>query len=217
MRPLDGLVVLDLTRLLPGAAATMQLASFGAEVIKIEEPGRGDYAREIPPLLDGQGAVFQLVNRGKKSVVLDLKSDAGRAALLRLAGTADVLVESFRPGTAARLGLGYETLAARNPRLIYVSIIGYGQQRAWSALAGHDINYQALSGVLDLNGECGGPPLIPGVPLADLAGGALQAVNGVLLALAAREKTGRGQAVDVSMADGAAWLLSVPLAMLAAT
>ncbi|MGA2592606.1 MAG: CaiB/BaiF CoA-transferase family protein [Bryobacteraceae bacterium] len=217
MRPLDGLVVLDLTRLLPGAAATMQLANFGAEVIKIEEPERGDYGRWLPPYLDGEGAVFRMVNRGKKSVALDLKSDSGREALLRLAETADVLVESFRPGTMERLGLGYDTLRGRNERLIYVSITGYGQDGPWAAMAGHDINYLALGGGLELIGAPGGPPMIPGVQIADLAGGALQAVTGVLLALAARAKTGRGQAVDVSMVDGVAWMLPVALGLHAAT
>jgi len=216
MRPLDGLVVLDLTRLLPGAAATMQLSNFGAEVIKIEEPGRGDYARSIPPYLEGEGAVFHLINRGKKSVALDLKSPAGRDAFLKLAATADVVVESFRPGALQRLGLDFETLRARNQRLIYVSITGYGQSGPWAAMAGHDINYLALGGALDLTGERGGPPVIPGIQIADLAG-ALHAVNGILLALAARARTGRGQAVEVSLLDAVAWLLPVPLAFHAAT
>jgi crotonobetainyl-CoA:carnitine CoA-transferase CaiB-like acyl-CoA transferase len=217
MRPLDGLLVLDLTRLLPGAAATMQLANFGAEVIKIEEPERGDYGRWMPPYLDGDGAVFHMVNRGKKSVALNLKSASGREAFLKLAKTADVVVESFRPGTMQRLGLSYETLRASNERLIYVSITGYGQDGPWASLAGHDINYLALGGALDLNGACGGSPAIPGIQIADLAGGAMQAVTGVLLALAARAKTGRGQAVDVSMLDGVAWLLPVALGFHAAT
>jgi crotonobetainyl-CoA:carnitine CoA-transferase CaiB-like acyl-CoA transferase len=216
MRPLDGVVVLDLTRLLPGAAATMQLANFGADVIKIEEPERGDYGRWLPPYLEGEGAVFRTVNRGKKSVVLNLKSAEGREAFLRLAGTADVVLESFRPGTMERLGLGYEALRARNERLIYASITGYGQSGPLAGLAGHDVNYLALGGALDLNGACGGPPVIPGIQVADLAGGALQAVIGILLALAARARTGRGQAVDVSMTDGVAWLLPVPLALHAA-
>ena len=217
MRPLDSLVVLDLTRLLPGAAATMQLANFGAEVIKIEEPDRGDYGRWIPPFLDGEGAVFHIVNRGKKSVALDLKSASGREAFLKLAAGADVLVESFRPGTMARLGLGYETLRALNERLIYVSVTGYGQVGTWASMAGHDINYLALGGALDGTGVCGGPPAIPGIQIADLAGGAMQAVTGVLLALAARAKTGRGQMVDVSMVDGVAWMLPVALGLHAAT
>jgi crotonobetainyl-CoA:carnitine CoA-transferase CaiB-like acyl-CoA transferase len=217
MRPLDGLVVLDLTRLLPGAAATMQLASFGAEVIKIEEPQRGDYSRWIPPFLEGEGAVFRMVNRGKRSVALDLKSAGGREALLRLAATADVLVESFRPGTMERLGLGYQVLRPRNPRLIYVSITGYGQHGPLAAMAGHDVNYAALGGFLAMNGACGGPPAIPGVQIADLAAGAMQAVVGVLLALAARARTGSGQAVDVSMMDGVAAMLPVALGLYAAT
>jgi len=216
MRPLDGLVVLDLTRLLPGAAATLQLANFGAEVIKVEEPVRGDYARAMPPFIEGEGAVFRTVNRGKKSVALDLKNAVDHHAFLKLADSADVVIESFRPGTMERLGIGYETLRARNPRLIYVSITGYGQSGPWAGLAGHDINYLAMGGALDLNGVCGGPPVIPGVQIADLVG-AMQAVTGVLLALAARAKTGRGQMVDVSMADGVAALLPVPLAMHAAT
>jgi crotonobetainyl-CoA:carnitine CoA-transferase CaiB-like acyl-CoA transferase len=217
MRPLDGLLVLDLTRLLPGAAATMQLANFGAEVVKIEEPQRGDYARSLPPYIDGEGAVFQMVNRGKKSVALDLKSENGRAAFLHLVSTADVVVESFRPGAMTRLGIGYETLRALNERLIYVSISGYGQDGPWAAMAGHDINFLALGGALEGNGAPGGPPAIPGIQIADLAGGALQAVTGVLLALAARAKTGRGQAVDVSMVDGVAWMLPVALGLHAAT
>ncbi|MGA2136211.1 MAG: CaiB/BaiF CoA-transferase family protein [Bryobacteraceae bacterium] len=216
MRPLDGLVVLDLTRLLPGAAATMQLANFGAEVIKIEEPGRGDYARSMPPLMEGEGAVFRMVNRGKQSVALDLKSAAGREAFLQLADTADVVVESFRPGTMQRLGLGYDTLRARNQRLIYVSITGYGQDGPWAKLAGHDINYLALGGALDLIGARGGPPVIPGLQIADLTG-AMQAVTGVLLALAARGKTGRGQSIDVSMLDAVTWMLPVALGLHAAT
>jgi crotonobetainyl-CoA:carnitine CoA-transferase CaiB-like acyl-CoA transferase len=217
MRPLDGLVVLDLTRLLPGAAATMQLANFGAEVTKIEEPERGDYGRSMPPYLDGEGAVFRMVNRGKKSLALDLKTESGRSAFLNLVPTADVVVESFRPGTMQRLGVGYETLRALNEGLIYVSITGYGQTGPWAGMAGHDINYLALGGALEANGACGGPPAIPGIQIADLAGGALQAVTGVLLALAARAKTWRGQAVDVSMVEGVAWLLPVALGIHAAS
>ncbi len=216
MRPLDGMVVLDLTRLLPGAAATMQLANFGAEVIKIEEPERGDYGRWLPPYLDGQGALFHMVNRGKKSVALDLKSAGGRTAFLTLVQTADVVVESFRPGAMARLGFGYDALREHNQRLVYVSITGYGQEGPEASHAGHDINYLAMGGVLDLNGECGGPPVIPGIQIADLAGGALQAVIAVLLALAARAKTGQGQSVDVGMLAGVAWLLPVALGIYAA-
>lgn len=217
MRPLDGVVVLDLTRLLPGAVATLLLSNFGAEVIKVEEPGRGDYARSMPPLIDGQGAVFSLVNRGKKSVAIDLKDPAGKKAFLRLLDRADVLMEGFRPGVMARLGLDYETLRRSHPRLVYAALTGYGQDSRYAALAGHDINYLAMGGVLDLIGACDGPPAIPGVQIADLAGGSMQAVLGILLALLARHRTGRGQMVDVSMLDGVVSLLPVPLALLAAS
>ncbi len=210
MRPLDGITVLDLTRLLPGNAATLMLANFGADVIKIEEPGTGDYGRAMPPLLNGEGSLFQLINRGKRSVALDLKDASGKEGFLDLAARADVLVESFRPGVMKRLGLDYDALSARNERLIYVAITGYGQQGSRSRMAGHDINYQALGGILDLTGEEGGPPVIPGAQIADLAGGAMQAVIGTLLALSARTRTSRGQMVDVSMLDGAIWML--PLA-----
>jgi crotonobetainyl-CoA:carnitine CoA-transferase CaiB-like acyl-CoA transferase len=211
VRPLDGVTVLDLTRLLPGAAATMLLANFGAEVIKIEEPGCGDYARNMPPLVDGEGAVFRATNRGKKSIALNLKTVDGKETLRRLAQQADILIEGFRPGVMKRLGLGYETLRAVNERLIYVSLTGYGQSGPYAAMAGHDINYIALGGLLDITGA------IPGAQIADLAGGSLQAVIGILLALAARQNTGRGQFVDVSMLDGVAWLLAIPRAVYAAT
>jgi len=210
VRPLDGITVLDLTRLLPGAAATMMLANFGAEVIKIEEPG-GDYARHMPPFIDGEGAVFRATNRGKKSLVLDLKSSHGKDALRRTAARADVLIEGFRPGEMKRLGFDYETVRLLNERLIYVSLTGYGQSGPYAPMAGHDINYIALGGLLDLTGA------IPGAQIADLAGGSMQAVIGILLALAARHNTGRGQFVDVSMLDGVAWLMTLPLALYAAT
>ncbi len=198
MRPLDGITVIDLTRLLPGAAATMLLSNFGADVIKIEQPGQGDYARRIPPLVDGEGAVFRATNRGKRSFALDLKSADGKAALREMVANADVLLEGFRPGAMGRLGLDYPALRAVNERLIYVSLTGYGQTGPYAAMAGHDINYIALSGLLGVTGA------IPGVQIADLAGGSLQAVIGILLALMARHKTGRGQYVDVSMLEGAA-------------
>lgn len=189
----------------------MLLANFGADVIKIEEPGGGDYARRMPPLVDGEGAVFRATNRGKKSIVLDLKTTDGKAAFERLVAQADVLIEGFRPGVMKRLGLDYETLRPLNERLIYVSLTGYGQTGPNAAMAGHDINYIALGGLLDITGA------IPGAQIADLAGGSMQAVIGILLALAARQKTGRGQFVDVSMLDGVAWLMALPLAVYSAT
>jgi crotonobetainyl-CoA:carnitine CoA-transferase CaiB-like acyl-CoA transferase len=214
LRPLDGIRVLDLTRLLPGAAATMLLANFGADVLKIEEPG-GDYARRMPPLVEGdgegEGAVFRATNRGKRSLTLDLKTADGKDTLRHLAGEADVLIEGFRPGVMRRLLLDYETLRPLNQRLIYVSLTGYGQTGPYAGMAGHDINYIALGGLLGATGA------IPGAQIADLAGGSLQAVIGVLLALAARHKTGRGQYVDVSMLDGVRWLMTLPMAVHAAT
>ncbi|MDQ2949511.1 MAG: CoA transferase [Acidobacteriota bacterium] len=201
MKALEGIQVLDLTRLLPGAVATQYLADHGAEVIKIEQPGEGDYARTMNPL------VFARTNAGKKSVVLDLKQDAGKQALLQLAARADILVEGFRPGVMARLGLAYNDVSAENERLIYVSLSGYGQSGPYAGLAGHDINYIALGGLLNLN-----LPVIPGVLIADLVGGAMQSVVGILMALQERSKTGKGQHVDVSMLAGVQSLLTLSLA-----
>jgi crotonobetainyl-CoA:carnitine CoA-transferase CaiB-like acyl-CoA transferase len=198
---LQGTVVLDLTRLLPGAVATQQLADWGAEVIKIEEPRAGDYARDMNP------AVFASTNSGKKSVSIDLKHPRGREILLTLAREADVLIEGNRPGVMARLGLAYEDLRAVNPRLIYCSLTGYGQHGPYAQLAGHDVNYMALGGVLSLN--C---LVIPGIQIADLVGGSMQAVSGILLALVARNQTGEGRHVDVSMYAGVTSLLTIPLA-----
>jgi crotonobetainyl-CoA:carnitine CoA-transferase CaiB-like acyl-CoA transferase len=198
---LDGIVVLDLTRLLPGAVATQELADWGAEVIKIEEPRAGDYARDMNP------AVFARTNGGKKSVSIDLKHPRGREMFLSLARKADVLIEGNRPGAMARLGLCYDDVHALNRRLIYVSLSGYGQNGPYAQLAGHDVNYLALGGVLGLN-----LPIIPGVQIADLVGGSMQAVNGILLALLARHQTGEGRHVDISMYAGVISLLTIPLA-----
>src|SRR5580658_664492 len=198
---LDGIRILDLTRLLPGAVATQRLAESGAEVIKIEQPSIGDYAR------DSYAALFELTNRGKKSVEIDLKSQ--QQSFLTLVRTADVLIEGFRPGVMDRLGLGYENLREVNPRLIYVALTGYGPD---TLLAGHDVNYLAMSGVLDLIRAQDGTPVIPGVQIADLAGGAMQAMIGILLAVLERQRTGGGKRVDVSMTDGLEILLPVALA-----
>lgn len=203
---LGGLIVVDLTRLLPGAVATQYLADNGAEVIKIEQPVQGDYARSMNP------TVFERTNSGKKSVVLDLKDQAGRTAFLRLVRNADVLIEGFRPGVMARLGLSYEDVVISNERLIYVSLSGYGQTGPYAGLAGHDINYIALGGLLSLN-----LPVIPGVLIADLVGGAMQSIIGILMALHERAKTGRGKHVDVSMLSGVQSLLTLPLASFAET
>src|SRR6185436_18722250 len=212
MRPLDGIKVLDLTRLLPGAVATMMLGDFGADVLKIEEPGTGDPARHSRAGIKQPGAYFLVTNRNKRSLTLNLKTAAGQEIFLKLAQQADVVIESFRPGVMERLGVGYEILQQHNPRLIYCAITGYGQEGPYRTKPGHDVNYISTAGVLSVIGAKDGPPLIPGVQLADLAGGSLHAVIGVLLALQARERTGAGQMVDVSMMDGVLSLLYVPFA-----
>jgi crotonobetainyl-CoA:carnitine CoA-transferase CaiB-like acyl-CoA transferase len=181
MRPLDGIRVLDLTRLLPGDGAMRMLSSFGAEIVPVKQPE------------------------------FDLKTPAAKERFLELVRGADVLAESNRPGVMARLGAGYETLREINERLIYVAITGYGQAGPYAALAGHDANYLARAGVLDVTGIRDGCPTIPGVQIADLAGGSMQAVIGILLALVERQKTGRGQMVDVSMMHGALWMMAIPL------
>lgn len=205
--PLAGVRVLDLTRLLPGGYATQMLADLGADVLKIEEPGQGDYARMMPPFARSVGQAFLAVNRNKRSAAINLKHPAGREALLRLVDQADVLIESFRPGVMSRLGLAHETLRERNPRLIVCSISGYGQDGPYSQRAGHDLNYIGYAGLLAHLTQPGQPPTLPGAQLADIAGGSLMAVVGVLAALAGSSASGEGRVVDVSMTDGALALL----------
>ncbi len=212
MRPLDGITVLDLTRLLPGAVATMMLGDFGAEVIKIEEPGVGDPARHSRAGIKQPGAYFLATNRNKRSVTINLKHERGREIFLKLVEKADALVEGFRPGVMDRLGAGYETLKTLNPRLIYCAITGYGQDGPYRLKAGHDANYLSVAGLLGVNGPKGGPPALSGVQLAHLAGGSLHAVMGVLLALQTRARTGEGQFVDVSMTDCSLSMMYVPFA-----
>ena len=209
MTALAGVRVLDLSRLLPGGFCSLLLADFGADVIKVEDLGMGDYVRADEP-------AFLALNRGKRSVRLDLKSEGGRDALLALARTADVLLESFRPGVMDRLGVGYERLREENPRLVYCAITGYGQDGPYAARAGHDTNYLARIGLLDLTGDRDGPPVQAGGQIADLGGGALMAAFGILAALRERERSGEGQLVDVSMTDGAlSWLAMVAARALA--
>lgn len=204
-RPLEGLVVLDLTRLLPGPFATLLLADLGATIVKIEPPKGGDYARHFPPLGGKMSAVFAALNRDKQGVAIDLKRPEGQAILHRLVAEADVLLEGYRPGVMRRLNADYATLAAINPRLIYCSITGYGQTGPWAQRAGHDMNYLAIAGLLAAGGA-GGAVVQPGVQSADIAGGALYPVIGILAALHQRHATGEGQYVDASMTDGAAGL-----------
>ena len=208
MRPLEGIKILDLTRLLPGPYGTMLLGDLGAEVIKIEEPERGDYARWNPPQINRVGSRHLLLNRNKKSLTLNLKAPEGKAVLRRMVEQgADVLIEQFRPGVMERLGVGYKDLEKVNPRIIYCSLTGYGQDGPYRDLAGHDLNYIGIAGVLGLTGQKGGSPVIPGIQIGDLIGGGLYAVIGILSALMARQKTGRGQYVDISMLDGVVSLL----------
>lgn len=211
MLPLAGITILDLTRLAPGPHCTMILADLGAEVLKIEEPGpptgrRAEQAAGQATQWKVAGverdSPFNALNRNKRSMGLNLKADAGRALFLRLADTADVVVEEFRPGVAQRLGIDYDTLQPRNPRLIYCAITGYGQQGPYKHLVGHDLNYIAMAGALGIMGPPDGPPAIPHNLLADFAGGGMHGAIGILAALMARERTGRGQFVDIAMADG---------------
>lgn len=203
MPPLTGITVLDLTRLLPGGLCTLLLADLGADVLKVEEPGWGDYLRAFSPLVDGTSALFVALNRGKRSLTLNLKNARGRALLLELASSADVLIEGFRPGVLARLGLDWETLHRACPRLVVCAISGYGQQGPLAQRVGHDLNYMGLAGALPLFAPRGGSsPQVPGMQIADLGGGALPAAVGVLAALVERGRTGQGSYVDVSMTDG---------------
>jgi crotonobetainyl-CoA:carnitine CoA-transferase CaiB-like acyl-CoA transferase len=214
-RPLEGLLVLDLSRVLAGPYATMYLADMGARVVKVERPGKGDDTRGYgPPFKDGESCYFMAINRGKQSAAIDLKHPDGLALVKRLARSADVLVENFRPGTAERLGLGYEALRADNPRLVYVSISGFGHYGApdWVQKPGYDLLAQGLSGIQALTGEPEGPPTRVGVAVGDLLAG-VYAVTGTLSALLVRERTGVGQHVDVSLLDALTSLLSYQAGM----
>jgi alpha-methylacyl-CoA racemase len=212
--PLDGLKVLDLTRLLPGGFCSLLLADFGADVIKVEDTGLGDYIRWAPPVYEGaeasaRSALFLSLNRGKRSIRVDLKTQAGKEVLLRLARDADVLLESFRPGVLGRLGVGYERLREENPGLVYCAITGYGQDGPGRDRSGHDLNYLGLNGILGLSGEADGPPVSSAAQVADLGGGALMAAVGVLTALRERDRSGQGQLVDCSMFDGSLSFLAM--------
>jgi crotonobetainyl-CoA:carnitine CoA-transferase CaiB-like acyl-CoA transferase len=199
--PLDGLRVLDLTRVLVGPFATMMLGDLGAEVIKVERPGEGDETRHVAPLKDGESHYFMAINRNKRGLAVDMKQTAGREIMVELARRSDILVENFRPGVAKRLGLDHETLRAVNPRLVYCSISAFGQTGPYASRSALDIAIQAMSGVMSITGEPDGPPTRMGLPMADLCGG-LFAVIGVLSAIHERETTGEGQFIDFSMLDG---------------
>lgn len=206
-KALEGIRVLDLTRLLPGAFCSQMMGDLGADVIKIEQPGVGDYNREWHPRHLHESGSFLLLNRNKRSLTLDLKNAAGKDTILRLVESADVLMEGFRPGVMERLGLSYDALCEINPRLIYCSISGYGQDGPYRLKPGHDLNYMAEAGALQLFGKADEGPIVPGLSIADVGGGSQMAITGILAALFARTHTGRGQYIDVSMHDGViSWL-----------
>jgi len=215
--PLEGVRVLDLTRLLPGGYATLLMADLGADVVKVEQPEKGDYIRRSPPMVGDHSAAHIALNRNKRSMTVNLKSPEGRALLMSLVEGYDVLIESFRPGVMDRLGVGYEVLRERNPELVYCAISGYGQDGPRAPVAGHDANYIGYAGLLSVVGAEGERPVIPGVQIGDLAGGGMSAVIAVLAALVRRGVTGRGDFCDVSMMDGAVSWSSIHAAEFFAT
>jgi alpha-methylacyl-CoA racemase len=212
---LSDVKVLDLSRLLPGGFCSLLLADLGADVLKVEDTGMGDYVRWAQPGYEGgddsaKSALFLALNRGKRSIRLNLKEEGGREVLLKLAREYDVLLESFRPGVLDRLGVGYERMREENPGLVYCAISGYGQDGPYRDRSGHDMNYLGLVGLLGLTGEPGGPPVQSAGQIADIGGGAQMAAFAILAALRERDRSGNGQFVDVSMADGAlSWLALV--------
>jgi len=207
-QPLSGIRILDLSRLIPGAYASQMLADFGADVIKVEEQGSGDYGRFMPPYgAGGMSLFFMALNRNKRSITLNLKTEEGRTIFLRLVRDADVVLESFRPGVMERLGLGYERLREVRPEIIHCAISGYGQDGPYRLRAGHDLNYAGYAGLLHYNRGPNGEPAMPPTQLGDLAGGSYLAVVGILAAVVGRMKTGEGRKIDVSMTEGVMSLL----------
>lgn len=215
--PLAGIRILDLTRLLPGGYATLLLADMGADVLKVEEPGKGDYIRWTPPIVGEFSAAHIALNRNKRSMTLNLKSHQGRDVLLKLVEEHDILIEGFRPGVMDRLDVGWPTLRERNPSLIYCALTGYGQDGPRAQTAGHDANYIGYAGLAGITGPADGPPVLPGVQIGDLAGGGMAAVIAVLAALHRRNETGAGDLCDISMMDGAMSWLTIHAASFVAT
>jgi alpha-methylacyl-CoA racemase len=200
-KPLNGIQILDLTRLLPGPLATLHLADMGADVIKIEDPGAGDYARNLGHKAKCNAWLFLLINRNKRALRLDLKQVVGQEVFLDLARRVDVIVESFRPGVVDKLGIGYEAVRALNPRIVYCAITGYGQSGPYRDRAGHDLNYCSYAGIIDQIGSAGGAPAIANFQIGDLLGGSLSAVMGILAALIDARQSGQGRYIDVAMTD----------------
>jgi crotonobetainyl-CoA:carnitine CoA-transferase CaiB-like acyl-CoA transferase len=206
---LKGLKMLDLSRLLPGPYCSLLLADLGMEVLKIEDPEQGDYMRMMGPSRKKESAYFHALNRNKKSMLVNLKSKEGKEIFYKLIDTYDILLEGFRPGVMDRLGIGYQELKSRNPRIIFCSLSGYGQDGPYKERSGHDINYIGLGGILELTGARDGDPIIPGTQIADIGGGGMMAAIAILAAIVHREKTGDGQYLDVAMHDGVISWLSI--------
>ncbi len=207
--PLSGFKMLDLSRLLPGPYCSLLLADLGMEVLKIEDPEQGDYMRQMGPIRKKDGAYFLALNRNKKSMTLNLKVQEGKEVFYKLIDIYNIILEGFRPGVMDRLGIGYETLKKRNPGVILCSLSGYGQNGPYRDRSGHDINYIGLAGILELTGTKETGPIIPGVQIADIGGGAMMAAIGILSAIVYRQKTGQGQHLDIAMHDGVLSWLSI--------
>lgn len=206
---LKGFKMLDLSRLLPGPYCSLLLADMGMEVVKIEDSEQGDYMRWMGPIQKKDSAYFLALNRNKKSMVLNLKKQEGKEIFYKLIDTYDILLEGFRPGVMDRLSIGYEDLKSKNPRIIFCSLSGYGQDGPYKERSGHDINYIGLGGILELTGTRDGGPIIPGTQIADIGGGGMMAAIAILAAIAHREKTGEGQYLDIAMHDGVISWLSI--------
>jgi len=206
--PLRHLKILDLSQRLPGPFCSQLLADFGAEVVKVESPQRGDYGRYYLPKMKKEGAGFLMINRNKKSLTLNLKTSAGRKIFMKLLKRFDVVIESFKPGSLETLGIGYEQAKKIHPKIIYCSITAYGQSGPYKEKAGHDLNSIGMSGILDMTGEPGGPPIIPGAQIADIGAGLLAAIA-ILIAVITREKKKVGQHIDISMLDSVISWLSI--------
>jgi len=202
MLPLEGMQVLDLSQMLPGGLCTQILADLGAEVIKIENPRGGDGFRSVPPLIGANGSFFHILNRNKKSITLNIKKPEGREIFLRMAARADVIIENARPGAMKKMFLAYEDIQSLNPKMIYCSLTGFGQTGPYRERPAHDINILAISGILDLLGEKGRPPIVPAIMISGAGGGGINAALGIMSALLRRERTGKGQYLDVSILDG---------------
>ena len=210
--PLEGVRIIDFTRLLPGPLATMMLADMGADVIKVEDPDSPDYIRHFEPLIDGTSAFYYALNRNKRSLAINSLSQEGKSIITDLIKNSDVVIEQYRPGVMKKFGLDYETLRAINPKLIYISITGYGQESSLSQAAGHDINYISIAGALGVTIDDNGEPIIPGFQLADIAGGSYMTMNAVTAALYKREKTGTGEYIDIAMTDSVLPFMALPYA-----